>query len=160
MTIRVESRAVLRDREPQPREPQSQDSERQSRQPVARDAPDQLPSSWLADVRAVVDRELAAFFADRREQTRRIGGEGTVLVDAIGELTMRGGKRLRPAVLHAAHRAFGGDPGDASLARLSAALELLQSYLLIHDDWMDRDDERRGGPAVHAALRAKTSSHA
>jgi len=149
MTIRVESRAVLRDREPQPREPQS-------RQPVARDAPDQLPSSWLADVRAVVDRELAAFFADRREQTRRIGGEGTVLVDAIGELTMRGGKRLRPAVLHAAHRAFGGDPADASLARLSAALELLQSYLLIHDDWMDRDDERRGGPAVHAALRAKT----
>ena len=27
---------------------------------------------------------------------------------------------------------------------VGAALELLQTYLLIHDDWMDEDDERRG----------------
>jgi len=164
MTIRVESRAVLRDREPQPREAQSrelqprelQSRELQSREPARAEAPGHEPSSWIADVRRVVDRELAAFFADRRERTRRIGGDGTGLVDAIAELTMRGGKRLRPAVLHAAHRALGGDPADPSLLRLSASLELLQSYLLIHDDWMDRDDERRGGPAVHAALRART----
>ena len=32
------------------------------------------------------------------------------------------------------------------------ALELLQAYLLIHDDWMDGDLVRRGGPAVHARL--------
>ena len=36
-----------------------------------------------------------------------------------------------------------------------SALELLQTYLLVHDDWMDRDDVRRGGPSVHAALRAQ-----
>jgi geranylgeranyl diphosphate synthase type I len=34
-------------------------------------------------------------------------------------------------------------------------LELLQTYLLIHDDWMDEDDERRGGPAVHYAFQRK-----
>jgi geranylgeranyl diphosphate synthase type I len=34
------------------------------------------------------------------------------------------------------------------------ALEVIQAYLLIHDDWMDHDDVRRGGPSVHASLRA------
>jgi geranylgeranyl diphosphate synthase type I len=43
----------------------------------------------------------------------------------------------------------------ADIVHAGAALELLQSYLLIHDDWMDGDDERRGGPSVHAALRAR-----
>ena len=37
--------------------------------------------------------------------------------------------------------------------RAAVAIELLQVYLLIHDDWMDDDDVRRGGPAVHVALR-------
>lgn len=32
------------------------------------------------------------------------------------------------------------------------AVELLQTYLLIHDDWMDDDNVRRGGPSVHVAL--------
>ena len=35
------------------------------------------------------------------------------------------------------------------------ALELLQSYLLIQDDWMDGDIERRGGPSAHVALDKK-----
>ena len=35
-----------------------------------------------------------------------------------------------------------------------AAIELLQAYLLIHDDWMDGDEVRRGGPSVHTMLRA------
>jgi geranylgeranyl diphosphate synthase type I len=39
------------------------------------------------------------------------------------------------------------------LAELCGSLELLQSYLLIHDDWMDGDEVRRGGAAVHASLQ-------
>ncbi len=38
------------------------------------------------------------------------------------------------------------------------ALELLQSYFLIHDDWMDQDETRRGCPTVHATLREQFSS--
>jgi geranylgeranyl diphosphate synthase type I len=37
-------------------------------------------------------------------------------------------------------------------------VELLQAYFLIHDDWMDRDRVRRGGPAVHAALEPHVAS--
>ncbi|MBX7196849.1 MAG: polyprenyl synthetase family protein [Sandaracinaceae bacterium] len=144
MTTRLEGRAALLDREGHLHE--SAPTERT-------DGP---RGQWLRAVRERVDGELGAFFAAKRELTRRIGGDTTVLVDAIAALTMRGGKRLRPAVLFAAYRAVArGDEEPAALVRLACALELLQSYLLIHDDWMDRDDERRGGPAVHAALRAQ-----
>ena len=44
------------------------------------------------------------------------------------------------------------------------SLELLQAYFLIHDDWMDQDSVRRGGPSVHALLakrlRSRTLGHA
>jgi geranylgeranyl diphosphate synthase, type I len=35
------------------------------------------------------------------------------------------------------------------------AMEVLQAYLLIHDDWMDGDEIRRGGPSVPAMMRAR-----
>src|SRR5882762_10289336 len=40
----------------------------------------------------------------------------------------------------------------------SAGMELLHAYLLVHDDFMDRDEVRRGGPTVHAALERVTGS--
>jgi len=38
------------------------------------------------------------------------------------------------------------------------ALELLHAYLLIHDDWMDQDAIRRGGPTVHTLLAKRYRS--
>src|SRR5690606_18316523 len=68
------------------------------------------------------------------------------------DLTLRGGKRFRAGMLVAA---FAGAAPRASIEpALSAAvaLELLQSYLLMQDDWMDADPVLRGGPSAHAAL--------
>lgn len=47
----------------------------------------------------------------------------------------------------------------APLLDACAGLELLQSYLLVHDDWMDQDDERRGGPAVHKVFEKSLDPH-
>ena len=44
----------------------------------------------------------------------------------------------------------GGDPGDPRAVDLGAALELLHTFALVHDDVMDNADTRRGGPSVHA----------
>jgi geranylgeranyl diphosphate synthase type I len=63
-----------------------------------------------------------------------------------------GGKRLRPAFCHWAFVGAGGDP-DAQIAiDAGAALELLHSFALVHDDIMDGSDRRRGEPAVHRAF--------
>jgi geranylgeranyl diphosphate synthase type I len=48
--------------------------------------------------------------------------------------------------------AAGGDENLDAAIDGGVAFELLQTYLLIQDDWMDGDMTRRGGPSVHAAL--------
>ncbi|MDH3253758.1 MAG: polyprenyl synthetase family protein, partial [Acidobacteriota bacterium] len=59
-----------------------------------------------------------------------------------------GGKRLRPALVHFAYQAVGGLGNDRTLP-VEMAVELLHTYLLIHDDIMDRAETRRGGSAAH-----------
>ena len=122
--------------------------------------PEQTPTSWLKIVRVEVDARLSEFFEEKRRETNDISPPTLELVDAIDALTMRGGKRLRPAVAAAGYRCVRPGHGMDRLVELSASLELLQSYLLIHDDWMDGDEVRRGGDAVHTSLqRIHRDSH-
>jgi geranylgeranyl diphosphate synthase type I len=77
------------------------------------------------------------------------------LADALGALrglVVAGGKRLRPAFCHWAFVGAGGDPDDPVAIDAGAALELLHSFALVHDDIMDGSDRRRGEPAVHRAF--------
>jgi geranylgeranyl pyrophosphate synthase len=69
------------------------------------------------------------------------------------------GKRLRPALVLAAYRALGG-AGDAS--ELAAAIEVVHTYSLVHDDLpcMDDDDLRRGRPTTHVAFDVATATEA
>ncbi|HBQ17638.1 MAG: polyprenyl synthetase family protein [Sandaracinaceae bacterium] len=109
--------------------------------------------SWLWEVRSLVDERLGRFFEHKRASAASLAPEAVELVEAVARLTLRGGKRLRPALLVAAYRAVRPEGRADEVTDACAALELLQSYLLIHDDWMDHDEERRGGPSVHVALR-------
>ncbi len=106
----------------------------------------------LKQVRRDVDTRLSALFQRKLTEAEPLGPDVVALVDALRDLTMRGGKRFRPALLFAAYHAVDDAAPDATALDAGAALELLQTYLLVHDDWMDRDDVRRGGPAVHAML--------
>jgi geranylgeranyl diphosphate synthase, type II len=60
-----------------------------------------------------------------------------------------GGKRIRPVLVLATGEAVGGARGD--LMPLAAAVEMIHTYSLIHDDLpaMDDDDLRRGKPTSH-----------
>ncbi|RLB42577.1 MAG: polyprenyl synthetase family protein [Deltaproteobacteria bacterium] len=120
---------------------------------VTPEAPNVGLPPWLRQVRTGVDERLVEFFEEKRRETREISSPTLELVDEIEALTMRGGKRLRPALAAAAYRCICPGQGMERLAELCGSLELLQSYLLIHDDWMDGDDVRRGGAAVHASLQ-------
>jgi len=111
--------------------------------------------SWMGDIREQVDSILQRFFESKCEEAIGLSSQAIELVTEVRDLTMRGGKRLRPIVTAAAFRAASGTADVGPTLEAGAALELLQTYLLIHDDWMDRDNERRGGPAVHYAFQKK-----
>ncbi len=69
------------------------------------------------------------------------------LQDACIYLTKAGGKMLRPALTLIVADAVGGNKDDA--LKTAAAIELIHTFSLIHDDIMDDDDMRRGKPSVH-----------
>ncbi len=71
---------------------------------------------------------------------------------AMRHILFPGGKRLRPALALAAAEAVGA-ASERALPH-AAAVELVHTYSLIHDDLpcMDDDAERRGVPAVHVAF--------
>jgi geranylgeranyl diphosphate synthase type I len=112
--------------------------------------------SLVADVRSAVEARLVRILDAAVDSARPSGRDAVAPIEALRDLALRGGKRFRPVLIAAAHEACGGIDSASNDAVLlaGAAVELLQTYLLIHDDWMDGDDVRRGGPSVHAMLRA------
>ena len=135
-------------------------------------APDEdVPFAALLDrVRKHVDASLAAWLKPRVAAASAVSAEVGEAAEAVSGLALRGGKRMRAALVGAAFVACsedgaqGSQGSQGSLAswapvdRAMIAIELLQVYLLIHDDWMDDDDVRRGGPAVHVLLRDRLGS--
>lgn len=75
-----------------------------------------------------------------------------ILGESMAYSVFSGGKRIRPALCMAAAELCGGTAKDAIYA--AAALELIHTYSLIHDDLpaMDNDDMRRGKPSNHKAF--------
>ncbi|HEX4108842.1 MAG TPA: farnesyl diphosphate synthase [Solirubrobacteraceae bacterium] len=73
------------------------------------------------------------------------------LEEAMRYSLLAGGKRIRPVLALATARAVGVDHG--TMLPIAAALELIHTYSLIHDDLpaMDDDDLRRGRPTCHRA---------
>ncbi len=99
----------------------------------------------LARARQDVDRALDALLP-------RPEGPAGRLAEGMRYAVFSGGKRLRPILALAACEALSGDVGAATAP--AAALEMIHTYSLVHDDLpaMDDDDIRRGRPTVHKAF--------
>ena len=80
------------------------------------------------------------------------GGLQTVVAEAMAYACEGGGKRIRPVLLMEFCRLCGGDP--AAALPFAAALEMIHSYSLVHDDLpcMDNSLVRRGRPSTHAVV--------
>jgi geranylgeranyl pyrophosphate synthase len=107
----------------------------------------------FTEAREAVNRELERWC--RRVEQDMDGRVGA----AIAYSLRAPGKRLRPALVMAAHRELGGT-GDA--AELAAAVEVVHTYSLVHDDLpcMDNDDLRRGRPTTHKQFDVPTATEA
>jgi geranylgeranyl diphosphate synthase type II len=98
------------------------------------------------------DGALARILDDGRRRAAAVDAHHALLWEALAAAT-EGGKRFRPALVVATHDALGGQSPDAA-AEVGAAVELLHTAFVIHDDVIDDDHVRRGRPNVSGTFRA------
>jgi geranylgeranyl diphosphate synthase type I len=103
------------------------------------------------DLRARVDAALRTFLDARRDRVEGLDPAALRLVDEVRRLVDAGGKRIRPSFCYWGFRAAGGrddaDTGEA-IVRAAAALELLHTMAIVHDDLIDGAKERRDVPST------------
>ena len=103
----------------------------------------------LAAIGGRVAARIDALLADERARWGRIDDDLNEPLEALATFVAAGGKRLRPAFCHWAYVGAGGDDETTSV-EAGAALELLHTFALVHDDVMDDSPLRRGLPSIHA----------
>lgn len=103
----------------------------------------------LGDLRAEIDAHIAARLNTLPVDLGvDVSANGEHVYELLREFALRPGKRIRGALGMVAYDMFGGKNHQAALD-LALAVELVQNYLLIVDDVMDRSELRRGGQTVH-----------
>ena len=77
-------------------------------------------------------------------------GYAKTVIEAMNYSIRSGGKRIRPLLMFEAYRLFGGE--DDVIEPFMAAIEMIHTYSLVHDDLpcMDDDEYRRGRKTTHA----------
>ena len=114
----------------------------------------------LVRIRARMEKGTSMEFGQWRERKKtRVDGlldrfveahcSSPILKSALRHALFPGGKRIRPLIIYATSEALGVEASEVD--PISAAIEMMHSYSLVHDDLpsMDDDDFRRGKPAVH-----------
>jgi geranylgeranyl diphosphate synthase, type II len=102
-------------------------------------------SAYPAELQHQIDAYLESLRFAHEPGTER-------LEEAMRYSLLAGGKRIRPVLALATAEALGRPPGE--VLPLAAAIEMIHTYSLIHDDLpaMDDDDLRRGKPTCHVAF--------
>jgi geranylgeranyl diphosphate synthase, type I len=117
-------------------------------------SPDEnFPRTWdPAPFREAVQTTLDGFVGVQATRLAELGGDADRLVAAARE-AVSGGKRFRASFCYWGFRSVRDEGYDEEqLVRAAAALELLHASALVHDDYMDASDTRRGRPATHRAF--------
>ena len=120
------------------------------------------PTSWDAPgFRAAVQSALDRFVQEQATRLEPLGADAARLVTAAHQ-SVSGGKRFRAAFCAWGFRAVRPETSPREvdgLVRAAASLEVLHASALVHDDYMDASDTRRGRPATHRAFEALHREH-
>jgi geranylgeranyl diphosphate synthase, type I len=107
----------------------------------------------LSQIAARVESRIQAVLDAELQRWTQVDASLEAPLAALRQLVLAGGKRLRPAFCHWAFVGAGGDPDDPMVVDAGAALELLHTFALIHDDIMDGSITRRGLDATHVLFQ-------
>lgn len=107
-------------------------------------------SEFFSDCAKIVDKKLDELVPSENLEPKK-------LHSAMRWSLFAGGKRFRPALLIAVGKVFGAE--TEKLLRTAAAIEMIHTYSLIHDDLpaMDNDDLRRGRETCHVKFDEATA---
>ncbi|MEO8101004.1 MAG: polyprenyl synthetase family protein [Betaproteobacteria bacterium] len=105
---------------------------------------------WSRSIAGEMERTLESLLPAATSEPRR-------LHDAMRYATLGGGKRVRPMLAHGAGLVSGA--AIDNVRRVSAAVEFIHAYSLVHDDMpcMDNDILRRGKPTCHVEFDEATA---
>jgi geranylgeranyl diphosphate synthase type I len=103
--------------------------------------------SFLGKARQRLRHDLRSFLAAKRADVAHVRPWGGDVLRRLDAFTGKG-KMIRGGLVALGSTMAGGRAGAAAI-RAGTAFELIQSGLLIHDDIMDQDPRRRGGPSMH-----------
>jgi geranylgeranyl diphosphate synthase type I len=108
---------------------------------------------WVPELHGAFEKALAQFLSEHPLRAQYSNGLTQFYTDLQSFVTRRA-KRIRPLLFLISHRIFTGAPPpiDPALLRAAVSLELFHSFILIHDDIIDRSDRRRGEATLHRML--------
>lgn len=100
-----------------------------------------------------VGKELETLCDKKIQESASIGPANKHYFQQLKEFIMRGGKRLRPIAFIMACKALDPNASLDEVIKASTSVELLHNGTLSHDDVMDEDSLRRGGPSTWAVFK-------
>ena len=107
------------------------------------------PPAPAAAIAHQVERRLEDLLAEETRRWAKVDPELAAPLSDLMASVLSGGKRLRAAFCYWAFIGSGGDAADHRIVDAAAALEMLHSAALLHDDVIDGSDRRRGVPTAH-----------
>jgi geranylgeranyl diphosphate synthase type I len=113
---------------------------------------------YLRQYKKQLDPFLETYFEEKLRQARQIDPLAEEAVEIIKDFTLAGGKRVRPAVQYYGYLAAGGHK-EERIINASMAIELAHSFLLIHDDIIDKDTVRHGVATVHERYKKNAQKY-
>ena len=105
-----------------------------------------------------IELRLETFLDEKIAEAEKISDSSKEIMQYIKEFNLGGGKRIRSILIIMAYKSLGGKNENA-IIDIAVSAELMQSFLLIHDDIIDDDDLRRGGLTMHKIYAEKYKNY-
>ena len=114
---------------------------------------------YLAMFKNRINIELEKFFKSKIKQVKNDNKpkELVEIIESLEKFTLNSGKRIRPILFYFGY-IIGGGKDKSEILKASISIELIHSYLLIHDDIIDRDNFRHGNFSMHYSYAKKSEN--
>lgn len=110
-------------------------------------------NNLLLEYKKDIDLELKTFLEKKNKNSALIDTNLKNILLYLKDLNLRGGKRIRGILTIIGYTLFKNY--NKEIIKAAVAIELMESFFLIHDDITDNDELRRGSLTLHKALKKK-----